>query len=69
MEITARRLHDEIAWRIRNHPDKPASLIRIEVSLALQTPEDAETKATIEGYVEAVRAMQTWPELRGGTGG
>ena len=63
--IAPKRLHDEIAWRVRNRPDKPASLVRIEVGLALQVSEDA--KEIVEGYVEAVRAMQTWPELPGGS--
>lgn len=49
-----KRLHDEIAWRVRNHPDKPKELVRIEVALALQLPEDS--KEIVEGYVEAIRA-------------
>jgi len=63
--IPARRLHDEIAWRVRNHPDVPAAFVRTEIALALQLPEDS--REIVEGYIEALRAMQTWPELPGGS--
>ena len=65
--ISPKRLHDEIAWRVRNHPDEPASLIRNEIWPVLQASEDADMKAMVEGYIEALRAMQTWPELPGGS--
>jgi len=62
-EVPPKRLHDEIAWRVRAKPDIPASFIWKEVAPALQLPEDADTRAVVEGYAEALKAMHTWPEL------
>ena len=53
--IPPKRLHDEIAWRVRNHPDVPTAFVRKEVGLALQLPEDPETNAWVDGFIDSVR--------------
>jgi len=50
-----KRLQDEIAWRVRNHPDVPTAFVRKEVGLALQLPEDPETNAWVDGFIDSVR--------------
>src|SRR5439155_23555242 len=50
-----KRLHDEIVWRVRNHPDVPTTFVRKEVGLALQLPEDPETNAWVDGFIDSIR--------------
>jgi len=61
-EIPAKDLHEQIAWRVRNRPGIPVSFLWQEIAPALRLPEDVDTRAVIEGYGEALRAMRSWPE-------
>jgi len=61
-EIPAKDLHEQIAWRVRNRPGIPVSFLWQEIAPALRLPEDVDTRAVVEGYAEALKAMRTWPE-------